>query len=139
MRKLDITKEKAPGGSVVKNPPAMQKTQEMPWDQPLGGEDPWEEDMATHSSILAFENPMDRGTWQATVHRVTQSDMIEVTENAHQCRRCKRPGFHPWVKKIPWRRKWQPTSEFLPGKSMDRGAWRATIHGVTKCWIQFSD
>ena len=29
--------------------------------------------MATHSSILALENPMDRGVWQATVHRVTQS------------------------------------------------------------------
>ena len=29
--------------------------------------------MATHSSILALENPMDRGVWQATVHRATQS------------------------------------------------------------------
>ena len=28
-----------------------------------------------------------------------------------------RPGFKPWVKKIPWRRKWQPTAVFLPGKS----------------------
>ena len=27
------------------------------------------------------------------------------------------PGFHPWVKKIPWRRKWQPTPVFLPGES----------------------
>ena len=27
------------------------------------------------------------------------------------------PGFTPWVGKIPWRRKWQPTSVFLPGKS----------------------
>ena len=30
--------------------------------------------------------------------------------------------------KIPWRRKWQPTPVFLPGKSMDRGAWQATVH-----------
>ena len=30
-----------------------------------------------------------------------------------QCRRC---GFDPWVGKIPWRRKWQPTPIFLPGK-----------------------
>ena len=30
---------------------------------------------------------------------------------------CRRLGFHPWVGKIPWRRKWQPTSVFLPGKS----------------------
>ena len=27
------------------------------------------------------------------------------------------PGFNPWVGKIPWRRKWQPTPVFLPGKS----------------------
>ena len=37
-------------------------------------------------------------------------------ESACQCRRCKRHGFHPWVTKIPWRRKWQPTPAFLPGK-----------------------
>ena len=30
---------------------------------------------------------------------------------------CRRPRFSPWVGKIPWRRKWQPTLVFLPGKS----------------------
>ena len=35
-------------------------------------------------------------------------------ESACQCRR---HGFDPWVGKIPWRRKWQPTPAFLPGKS----------------------
>ena len=40
----------------VKNPPAMQKTQEM-WVQFLGGEDSLEEGMATHSSILAWRIP----------------------------------------------------------------------------------
>ena len=35
-------------------------------------------------------------------------------ESFCQCRRC---GFNPWVQKIPWRRKWQPTPVFLPGKS----------------------
>ena len=33
-----------------------------------------------------------------------------------QCWRCKRLGFDPWVGKIPWSRKWQPTPVFLPGK-----------------------
>ena len=33
-----------------------------------------------------------------------------------RCRRCKRPGFHLWVRKIPWRKKWQPTPIFLSGK-----------------------
>ena len=30
---------------------------------------------------------------------------------------CRRPGFNPWVRKIPWRRKWQPTLVFLLGES----------------------
>ena len=30
---------------------------------------------------------------------------------------CRRPGFDPWVRKIPWRRKWQPSPVFLPGES----------------------
>ena len=34
-------------------------------------------------------------------------------ESTCQCRRCKRCGFDPWVGKIPWRRKWQPTPVFL--------------------------
>ena len=45
------------GGSVVKNLPAMQKTQEMPWVRSLGWEDPLEEGIATHSSILAWRIP----------------------------------------------------------------------------------
>ena len=45
----------------------MQET----WVRFLGREDPLEKEMATHSSILAW-NPMDRGAWQATVHGVTR-------------------------------------------------------------------
>ena len=33
------------------------------------------------------------------------------------CLQCRRPGFNPWVGKIPWRRKWQSTPVPLPGKS----------------------
>ena len=33
------------------------------------------------------------------------------------CLQCRRPGFDPWVGKILWRRKWQPTPVLLPGKS----------------------
>ena len=32
------------------------------------------------------------------------------------CLQCRRPGFHPWVGKIPWGRKWQPTPVSLAGK-----------------------
>ena len=41
--------------------------------QSLGQEDPLEMGMAAHSGILAWENPMDRGSWQATVQGVTKS------------------------------------------------------------------
>ena len=33
------------------------------------------------------------------------------------CLQCRRPGFDPWVRKIPWRRKGQPAQVFLPGES----------------------
>ena len=37
-----------------------------------------------------------------------------VTQRLNVCLQCRRPGFNPWVRKIPWRRKWQPTPVFLP-------------------------
>ena len=40
-----------------------------------GQEDPLEKEMATHSSILAWKNPMDRGAWQGTVHGVAKSQI----------------------------------------------------------------
>ena len=48
-----------PSGTVVKNLPAIQEPQEMLVQSP-GGEDPLEEGMATHSSMLAWRIPMDR-------------------------------------------------------------------------------
>ena len=53
----------------VKNPPAMQET----WVLFLDWEDPLEEGMATHYSILAWRIPMDRGAWQAAVCGVSKS------------------------------------------------------------------
>ena len=53
---------------MVKNLPTPET-----WVQSLGQEDPLEEGMATHSSILAWRIPMDRGAWKATVHRIAKS------------------------------------------------------------------
>ena len=50
--------------SMVKNPPAMQEMCQEPWIQSLGGENPLEKEMATHSSILAWKLSLDRGAWQ---------------------------------------------------------------------------
>ena len=63
----------------VKNPPAMGET----WVWSLGWEDPMEEGIETHSSILAWKIPMDRGAWWATVHRVTELDTTEWPSTAH--------------------------------------------------------
>ena len=44
----------------------------------------------------------------------------------------RRHGFDPWVGKIPWRRKRQPTQFSCLENLMDRGAWRVIVHGVTQ-------
>ena len=54
---------------LVKNPPAMHNSQV----QSLGREDPLAEGMATHSCILAWRIPTDRGAWWATVQGITKS------------------------------------------------------------------
>ena len=54
---------------LVKKPPPMEET----WIQSLGWEDPLQEGMETHSSILAWRIPIDRGAWWATVHGVAKS------------------------------------------------------------------
>ena len=43
-----------------------------------------------------------------------------------------RHGFDPWVGKIPWRRKWQPSPVFLPGESHGHRSLAGTVHGVTE-------
>ena len=58
---------------MMKNPPAMWET----WIGPLGWEDPVEEDIATHSSILAWRILMDRGAWRATAQGRKELDTTE--------------------------------------------------------------
>ena len=56
---------------MVKNLPAMWET----WVRSLGWEELPEDSTATHSSILAWRIPMDRGAWWATVHGVAKVNM----------------------------------------------------------------
>ena len=66
----------------VKNLPAMQEMRETCiWS--LGGEDPLEEGMATHSSILAWRIPMDRGAWWAKVHGLMKSQTQQKRLSMH--------------------------------------------------------
>ena len=117
--------------------------QEM-WVQSLGQEDPLEKGMAIHSSILAWKIPWteDPGGLQSIGSQRVRNDWVTKTftfhysdgnvrfcpllshiglprclsgkEFTYQRRRC---GFNPWVRKIPWIRKWQSTPVFLPGET----------------------
>ena len=69
-----------PVAQTVKNPPAMQET----WVRSLGWKDPLKEGMATHSSILAWKIPRDRGAWRATVHSVAKS-WIRLEQSTKMC------------------------------------------------------
>ena len=76
---------------LVRNPPAVQKTPV----RFLSQEDPLEKREATHSSILGLPLWL---SWSRI------------------CQQCGRPGFNPWVGKIPWRRERLPTPVFWPGE-----------------------
>ena len=55
--------------------------------------------------------------WETKFHCQSRaSQVVLLVESVCQCRRHKRRGFNPWVRKIPWRRKWQPAPVLLPGK-----------------------
>ena len=69
----------SPVAQMEKNLAAVQET----WVQSLVWEDPLEDGMATHSSILAWKIPRERGVWRATVHGVAESDMTEWLNTAH--------------------------------------------------------
>ena len=62
-------------GSAVKNLPAMQETLGKQFLS-LGQEDPLKEEMETHSSILTGKNLTDRGSWRATVLKVTSQTWL---------------------------------------------------------------
>ena len=61
---------------------------------------------------------------------------LSCKESACQRRRHR---FHPWVRKFPWRRKWHPLQCSCLEDPMNRGAWRATVHGVTQSQTGLSD
>ena len=79
----------------------------------------------THRAIRAVARPLPqgKGPTQAGSHLLPSPNTLPAlprwhsgTESLCHYRRCKRPGFHPWVGKIPWSSKWQPAPVFLTGK-----------------------
>ena len=106
----------------------MQGTQEMQ-AQPLGWADPLEEEMATHSSILAWRIPLTvepgglasmHGIFKGGIIRsvgTIRKDLMEETEEGNG----------------------NPLQYSCLENFTDRGAWRATVHGVSKSQTQLSD
>ena len=90
-----------------------------------------EKGMATHCSIPAWRIPRteEPGGLQSMVSQESDTTEGLIHTCVHtwgfpggtggkkkKCRRHQRLRFNPWVRKIPWRRAWRPTPEFLPGE-----------------------
>jgi len=55
-------------------------------------------------------------------------------EPSCQCRRCKTCRFDPWLRKIPWSRKWKPTPLFLPGGNLGQRSLVGCSLGAAQSW-----
>ena len=112
---------------------------------PWVGKIPWRREWQPTPVFLPGECHGQRSMVGYSPWGYKESDMTEqVThtsnwqhsgkESTCQCRRCR---FNPWVRKIPWRRKWQPTCILAWGKNpMNQEAWWATPPGVAKSWTK---
>ena len=123
----------------LKRLPAMQET----WVRSMGREDPPGEGNGNPLQYPHLYNPMDRETWWATVYGVAKSwmwlhfhfhfqntgwelDRSFPSGSDSEKSSCNAgdPGSVPRSGWSPWRRKWQPTLVFLPGKSH---GWRSLV------------
>ena len=62
-----------------------------------------------------------------------------AVKNLPEIQKTWRCGFNPWIWKIPWTRKWEPTPVSCLANPMDRGSWWTTVHGVTKSQTRLSE
>ena len=87
----------------------------------------------------------DRGAWHATVHENAVSHDLAIEQQQQKQHSGKEPtcpysrhercGFDAWVEKIPWRRSspgGNPLQYSCLENPMDRGAWQATVHRITR-------
>ena len=83
-------------------------------------------------------------TFRSNINSINTFTESWASQVAQWCRRCRRQGFDFWVRKISWRRKWQPIPVFLPGKFQGQrtggagGGWLQSMGsqrvGYTECW-----
>ena len=91
------------------------------WHHWLNGhESQWTPGVGDGQGGLACCDSWGRKEWDTT-ERLIWSLMVLMVKNC-QCRRHKTWRFDPWVRKIPWRRAWQPTPVSMPGESHGQGS-----------------
>ena len=73
---------------------------------------PFEGEIATVENVCVYRHLMDLIRASLVAQRLKHLPTMRG------------PGFNPWVGKVPWRRKWQPTPVFLPGESH---GWRSLV------------
>ena len=131
----------------------MQEVRETQ-DRSLGWKDPLEKETATHSSILAWRIPWmeEPGGLQSIRSQRVKYDwatelnwtewenwaslMAQMVQNLPAMQKT---GFHPCVRKIPWRRNSYPLQYSCLENSMNGGSWWAVVHRVIKNWTWLSD
>ena len=123
---------------MVKSPPATWEN----WVQSLGWDNFSEEDMATHSSILAWRPHGQRSLAGYSPWGHKELDITERPSAARNPRLvedlpanagdARDTGSIPGSAKIPWSRKWQYTTVFLPGTFHGQRNLVCTIHGAAK-------
>ena len=143
---------------VVKNPPDNAGDIRDETSIPESGRSPGE----GHGNPLQYsclENIMSRGAWLAVVYWVAKSwiwlkqqqhththtlslslsliwafQVASGKESVYQCRRHRRCRFDPWVRTIPWSRKWQLTPVFVPGEFQGQRSLVGTIYWFAENW-----
>ena len=103
---------------VVKNPPANAGRLKRCWIPSLDWEDPLEEGMKTHPTILAWRISWTEPGRLQSIGSQSWTRLKWLSMHACWWRRHKRCGLDAWVVKIPWSRAWQPIPVFLPGESL---------------------
>ena len=141
-----------PCGSVVKNLPANAGDSGL---FPGSGRSPGGRN-GNPLQYFCLENPMDREARQALVHGIAkESDTTEqlhftslhftsvqnraslVAQTVKNLPAMLEPRFNPWMKKIPWRREWQPTPVSLPGEFHGKSSLvgYSNQREKTECWL----
>ena len=128
-------------------------------EEPLIAQAQLKSQPAGHILLMTFFNRKKQRKWVLQLNRkkkvlyIIQSNLniiirerasqwAQCKESACQCKRCKGHGFHPWIRKIPWRKKWQPTPVFLPGKfhkQRSLAGYSPWKHRVRSSWACIRD